>query len=291
MQTLTDLVTEYTDATKDDTTGNEERGKRRIQQRYKSLVASYNYHYSEKKYTIKTVANQQAYDLPQTLNKIDSIQLANDDDKYTPTEIVSPIEWDNLQEFADETYADHAVHYHIRNGQIHMFPIPTTADMDINIAGHMKPTKLQYDDYSTGTVDVTNGNTAVSGTTTVWGANVHAGMFLIIDEQKYEIASVTNDTTLVLAEAYTGESASGIDYRIGDVPIIPEESTDVLWLYAVRDYYAYKEDQKSYQMYNAMMQEAEARFATINERIATPAVMKRRKKYAYNKNLFPSSIG
>jgi hypothetical protein len=69
-------------------------------------------------------------------------------------------------------------------------------------------------DYSTGTVAVTNGSKTVTGTGTLWLANVDAGMLVRVAAtgRYYRVASVTSDTVLVLAEFYEGSTATGQTY-------------------------------------------------------------------------------
>ena len=70
--------------------------------------------------------------------------------------------------------------------------------------------------YTSGNVDVTNGSATVTGNGTLWLAEVAAGdLFAVIgDGVTYEVASVTNDTTLVLTANYAGVTGLGKDYAI-----------------------------------------------------------------------------
>ncbi len=58
-----------------------------------------------------------------------------------------------------------------------------------------------------GTVSVTNGSTAVTATAGL--SSITAGDELIVNGLAYNVASVTNDTALVLSRAFTGSTASG----------------------------------------------------------------------------------
>lgn len=74
--------------------------------------------------------------------------------------------------------------------------------------------------YRAGTIQVTNGSTAVVGTSTAFIANVAIGEGLLAPDGKvYEIAAVTSDTGLTLGSAYLGSNASGQTYAI-----IPSQS-------------------------------------------------------------------
>ncbi len=80
-------------------------------------------------------------------------------------------------------------------------------------------------EYSTGTVAVTNANTAVTGTDTLWLSNVSAGDFFRVDANGiaessiwYKIASVTNDTELVLESNYGEATEALLDYTASTSP-------------------------------------------------------------------------
>lgn len=67
----------------------------------------------------------------------------------------------------------------------------------------------------TGTITVTNGSTAVTGVATAFLSQVATGDILIIsDTQRYKIASVTNNTALVLETAYVGTTSSNVSVKV-----------------------------------------------------------------------------
>lgn len=68
---------------------------------------------------------------------------------------------------------------------------------------------------STGTITLTNGSTAVTGSGTLFADNfVGANDVLIVDGLMYIVASVTSNTALTLSRPYTGTTASGKQYDI-----------------------------------------------------------------------------
>lgn len=69
--------------------------------------------------------------------------------------------------------------------------------------------------YTTGTVDMTQDSTAVSGTTTVF-ASTHVGWIMKIagQDEYYEVATVTDATNIVLKSAYIGDTATGLSYTL-----------------------------------------------------------------------------
>ena len=68
----------------------------------------------------------------------------------------------------------------------------------------------------TGTVSVTNGSATVTGSGTLFSANVAAGdLFTIVgDNAWYEVASVSSNTSLTLSANYAGTTGSGKSYAI-----------------------------------------------------------------------------
>ena len=70
--------------------------------------------------------------------------------------------------------------------------------------------------YSTGLSSVTNGSPTVTGTNTLWLANVTAGDSFTVagDGVMYDVASVDSDTQVTLSVAYAGVTAAGVVYTI-----------------------------------------------------------------------------
>lgn len=69
--------------------------------------------------------------------------------------------------------------------------------------------------YKVGTINVINGSTTVTGTSTFWNAQVKSGDIFSIDNARiYEIETVVSDTELTLGEEYEGTTQSSIPYNI-----------------------------------------------------------------------------
>lgn len=71
------------------------------------------------------------------------------------------------------------------------------------------------DIYSTGTITLNKDSTAVSGSGTSWSTNLAANDFLAVNGVIYTIASVTDNTNLVLTTNYEGETTAGLTYMAG----------------------------------------------------------------------------
>ena len=69
--------------------------------------------------------------------------------------------------------------------------------------------------YNTGTISTTQGSTTVTGAGTTWNTLVDAGMLLQVgNERVYRVASITDTTTLELAEPYEGSTGAGKVYTL-----------------------------------------------------------------------------
>ncbi|KAF0812781.1 hypothetical protein IGB42_02624 [Andreprevotia sp. IGB-42] len=68
--------------------------------------------------------------------------------------------------------------------------------------------------YKTGTIDLVNGSAAVVGHGTSWALQVLGGDILLVAGGMLEVNAVTADGAMTLASAYTGASASGLQYAI-----------------------------------------------------------------------------
>jgi len=86
-------------------------------------------------------------------------------------------------------------------------------------------------EYGTGTVAVTNASTAVVGTDTFWASNVSAGDYFRVDANGiaesslwYKIATVTDNTNIVLESAYGEATESLMEYAASGSPtVFPSE--------------------------------------------------------------------
>ena len=78
--------------------------------------------------------------------------------------------------------------------------------------------------YSTGLASTTNGSPTVTGTNTLWLANVSAADSFTIagDGVMYDVASVDSDTQITLSVNYAGVTASGAVYAIGTGFTVPD---------------------------------------------------------------------
>ena len=119
-------------------------------------------------------------------------------------------------------------------------PVSSALDVEIAYVARTKPLVM----YSAGTVAVTTGTTAVTGSGTTWSTgtpfdtsylDIHFGVSAVASvpiaepHLAYEsvtlgrVASVTTDTALVLASNKVGTLSAGTGYLLASIPVLPEE--------------------------------------------------------------------
>lgn len=86
-------------------------------------------------------------------------------------------------------------------------------------------------DYSVGTVSTVNGSKTVTGSGTLWSANVDAGMLLRVGGagRYYVVASVDSNTQITLRDTYQGATAGAQAYaltRLGSTATAPYRTSD-----------------------------------------------------------------
>jgi len=116
---------------------------------------------------------------------------------------------------------------------------------------------METEDYSTGSIAVTNGDETVTGTGTLFTTYLKAGNKVQINGKWYAIASITDATHFELTKKYQGVTQSGItDYKAADVPIIPEDFQSWLWKRYCEEFYTKNKDTDKRAIYQQMRLEA-----------------------------------
>jgi len=204
-----------------------------VNQAYRQICAVRPWYWLEGTNTATTVADQQAYALPYDYDKLIDVYQTVGAYKYIPREIVSQDDWDRLNQQADYE-SNYPIYWHIFNGELNFWPIPSTASQTITYNYRKNVVDLSIADYTTGTV-ATAGTTTVTGSGTSWNSSM-IGKYLQITPAAtaatngngfwYKISAVASTTSLTLAKAYTGSNVTGAAYTIGQVAALPEAFQD-----------------------------------------------------------------
>lgn len=88
----------------------------------------------------------------------------------------------------------------------------STAGTSQSASAQQRMTVNEYTYYSAGTLSLTNGSAVVTGTGTLWSANLSAGQTMIIAGARISILSVDSNTQVTLTGIFGGATISGVAY-------------------------------------------------------------------------------
>lgn len=218
--------------------------------------------------SLVTTASTQFYQLPANLKKLINVTVVNGTTRYQPREAPSKKYWDYLNQ--QTTYSSNFPEwFYVVDGKVGLWPIPSTSSLTITITYEIIRKDLTIADYTTGTITTTtNGGTGIVGSGTTWTASM-AGRFIRLDESNtalnngdgiwYEIASVTNSTTLVLVKPYLGTTlaAGSATYTIGQMMVLPDGYHEMVVYDALSQFFSSSKNPQTAraQLFGAMFQD------------------------------------
>lgn len=170
--------------------------------------------------------------------------------------------WVPLKEVGDETTwrqmnqypqtSTIATHFFVRGGdEFGIYPIPSAAvSNSIELVYEPKHILLTADDYTTGTISLTNGSATVTGTGTTFTPAMANGSYVLQelsgnDGNYYRISGYSSGTSLTLENFYQGITTASATYRIGQVSKIPEEYQEAPVDYAMYRHFMGKNEMQN----------------------------------------------
>lgn len=184
--------------------------------------------------------DRQYYQLPMDVLRISSIRVLHGTFWYTPTLITSEEEW-NMRNSIEIT-GNYPLYFFIRGfREVGLLPIPSyDAEDSLEVSFEPQHILLTQDDYTAGTITVSNGNVAITHSGTGFTPQM-VGRWVQVtdgtDGRWYRVASYTSSSQLNLENYYEGISGAGRTFRIGEVMNIPEAYQDAPVYYAVDRFY------------------------------------------------------
>lgn len=187
---------------------------------------------------MSTVANQEGYQTPNGFRKLIDLYITLDSSVpsrptiYMPEMVFDPTKWKLIKAYRLGT-SDVPYFTYVENQKFYIQPIPSTSGNTITLRGRLQTRDLSIADYTTGTiVSIANGATTLTGSGTVWTADM-VGRYIQITETTaanggdgfwYQIGSYTSATSLELLKPYEGTSitAGSATYTLGQCSPIPE---------------------------------------------------------------------
>jgi hypothetical protein len=227
--------------------------KRQLGAKYQLALAELQMYKTQKSTTDTTVTNQQYYKNPVDLVAFENVTVTVGSIAYTLQAVSSQSMWNKINQTLISTTTIPQF-YFPRRDDFGIWPIPQSDSYTINEYYLYRQRDLTQDDYTTGTVTLTNGSTTVTGSGTTFTAGmVNRWIQATDDGYWYRIASYTSTTELTLDRKFMGTTGSGLSFTIGETPEIPEEGHDILVWGVLSDYYGmFKKDSSAQIWWNNM---------------------------------------
>lgn len=207
----------------------------------------------------------QAYNIPANISKIKNDTINVGQLRFVPAPIQTRGEWDLINFLPYNS--DIPNYYFIYNGQLLIWPIPSTTGNIITFNYKARVPDLNIVDYVTGTLSgITAGSTSITGVATVWSSVAPLNKDLSYlnlqiritppngDGIWYPISMFTSDTTLVLGvPIVNAPSSTASAYVIGQLPLLSEDFHDMLVHGALMTYFAsIKKDADQFKLFQTL---------------------------------------
>ena len=171
---------------------------------------------------ITTTSGTQYYNKKNFMGNIVSITVTINGIAYPCTPIDSYDAWNRLNA---QTYSGTVIprFFFQRQSDFGIYPTPGTTGSVVTVVYNPALKDMTLEDYTTGTIAVTNGDATVEGTGATFTG--YAGKWLKIDDDGYwyRISSITDADTLELEKNFEGTTDASSTFIIADTPELPPE--------------------------------------------------------------------
>lgn len=217
--------------------------------RYQLIQSKLANYITQNQITSSTVANQQYYDYPLGIMNIENVVVTVGSVNYPCEVINSQYNWNILNAIQIQASAipqfifPRSPYLAATNGGGYgIWPVPQDI-YTVTFYQHYRTRNLSVDDYTDGTISVTNGSNTVTGVGTAFTKPMEGRFLQVTDTTSdgfgywYLINTKTDATHLQIIPTWNGSTGSTLAYRIGEVPTIPEEANITLCDGATADFY------------------------------------------------------
>ena len=227
-----------------------------IQKGYAALPSEYFFTSS----TDLTEASTTSYPMPYNCEKLHTISVAIASTNYVVLEFPgNENQWISLIGTGTPTASDYPLYFFPKTDTYEVYPQSSTASYVITLRYIDRGKNLTNADYTTDTIKTaTSGSTAIVGNATVWTSAMEGRFFQLTDDDRwYKIASVTDNTNLVLSREFVGTSVSAgtASYKIGEMSLLPKSQQSLPVSYALWKYYGKKTNDPRAKSYKAEFDE------------------------------------
>ncbi len=267
MKTYTTGRTLYGRWTKNTSSANLTHGDELANDEYRRICNLKDWPFLHRLRTANTAASTTFVELPYDMELVESVFVTVSSTRYNPKPAPSREFWDELH-YSTVT-SDTPEYWFQYNGQLGLWPRPSTASNVISINGKIKVIDLANADLTSQTVSITTATAAVTGSGTSWRRGL-VGSWLKVtpntssdttsgDAEWYEISAVGSTTAITLVRTYNGGTVTSGTATIGQAPLLPEAFHDLPWRYAAADYWSKEDDDR----YDRFQKRYEADLASL----------------------------
>lgn len=171
-------------------------------------------------------ANQQYYQLPEDAVRLSKIRVQSGTRWYDCTEIGNESAWTQMN--VSQQTSSIPTYFFVKGfDEVGLFPIPSgTVTGGIELVYEPKNTLLSQDDFTSGTVTVTNASQTITHSAAGFINTMVGRWFQVTDGSDgnwYKISAYIDASNLTLENYYQGLSGNTKSFRIGEVMKLPEE--------------------------------------------------------------------
>lgn len=260
------------------------------------------YYFNERSYTDLTEVGTQFYPLPPQVKKLINVTVLIGSTLWQPKECPSREYWDYLNTISFQQ--DYPSFFFVWNGQVGLWPKPSTAGNTITMNYKTRIVDLSMPDVTSTTASTTVSITTNTTTVTAVGSAFKEwmeGQWIRIphsstdaangDNQWYQIDTVTSGTVLVLKNPYSGATVTGASFTIGETPLLPEDYQDLPlyrmgYLYYTTRFPDATRAKLYTDLYNAGIQALDEEFGAKTTQVSLPDTS----MPIFNPNLYQSNL-
>lgn len=212
-------------------------------------------YWTRKQASAGLINNQQYYELPPDCVRVTQVYVNSNGLNYPVKPVDSEHLWNKINVIPAVTI-NVPTYYFIRGrDEIGLWPIPSSNAVNALNVSYEPQLELSQDDFTTGTVTVSNGSTALVNSDPLFTPDMVGRWFQVQDrynEMWYQIANYTDGETLQLANFYGGTGGGALDYIIGDCPDIPPDYHLGMVYYAAYNFFLKRKDSQTAELYNGL---------------------------------------
>lgn len=242
-ETFTSLQSGAADATQTETTDTVVNTflKKELNFAYRYMLAELDLYKTQTSGSQTTTSGTQYYNYPAGLVSLESVTVTIGSVVYNLIPIDSQASWNNLNSL---TFQGTAIpkYFFPRTLDFGIWPIPQASTYTITYVYNPRFPDFANEDYTTGTVSLTNGSATVTGSGTTFTAAMVGRWFKAnTDGTWYKITGFTSTTVLTINRTFEGTTAASLAYTIGESPQLPEEGHELLVFRAAQMYFIKKQ--------------------------------------------------